>query len=579
MKYDMISVLIADDEKIVREGLRNIIDWEALGFSICDEASTGTQTLEMIHLYNPGLVLLDIKMPGMNGTDLIEKARNEGFAGYFIIISGYSDFSYAQKVIQYGASCYLTKPVDEDELEKAVTSVHDKIKLESDSRTLKNQYLGKARVTVVHDLLTEAAVNPAINYPELGLSAPIYRVVIYEKYDPYFSSYSFADLLRITNKDNNSFEQSMVDNNNVILLKGSFALKKLDECLSHYIDGTQKGSPLDTMFIACGPIVSSLSDVHRSYVIAAQLIRQRFFCIQDQHFLTPDDLLTREVPGSIPSAADNLQTDSPSGHSVSAITQSVSGSGHSYSAITQSVSGSGHSYSAITQSDSLSGHSYSDDHLSGETSLVFGSRLADCIKAGSSSKVRDELNELKEYLSKTDDDVSDIKTCLAGIFLQVKQTVMKAYPEKEIPFVHNSAILELIENKRYLYEIMQYFTEQFDMIIRSVGNSTSDNILDKVTDYIDHNYQMPLRLEQIAELFGYSSSYLGKQFTAKTGLNFNTYLDKIRIDHAVDLLDNTNMKIYEIATCVGYRNVDYFHQKFKKFMNTSPAEYRKKGDS
>lgn len=551
MKYDMISVLIADDEKIVREGLRNIIDWEALGFSICDEASTGTQTLEMIHLYNPGLVLLDIKMPGMNGTDLIEKARNEGFAGYFIIISGYSDFSYAQKVIQYGASCYLTKPVDEDELEKAVTSVHDKIKLESDSRTLKNQYLGKARVTVVHDLLTEAAVNPAINYPELGLSAPIYRVVIYEKYDPYFSSYSFADLLRITNKDNNSFEQSMVDNNNVILLKGSFALKKLDECLSHYIDGTQKGSPLDTMFIACGPIVSSLSDVHRSYVIAAQLIRQRFFCIQDQHFLTPDDLLTREVPGSIPSAADNLQTDSPSGHSVSAITQSVSGSGHSYS----------------------------DDHLSGETSLVFGSRLADCIKAGSSSKVRDELNELKEYLSKTDDDVSDIKTCLAGIFLQVKQTVMKAYPEKEIPFVHNSAILELIENKRYLYEIMQYFTEQFDMIIRSVGNSTSDNILDKVTDYIDHNYQMPLRLEQIAELFGYSSSYLGKQFTAKTGLNFNTYLDKIRIDHAVDLLDNTNMKIYEIATCVGYRNVDYFHQKFKKFMNTSPAEYRKKGDS
>ena len=470
MKYDMISVLIADDEKIVREGLRNIIDWEALGFSICDEASTGTQTLEMIHLYNPGLVLLDIKMPGMNGTDLIEKARNEGFAGYFIIISGYSDFSYAQKVIQYGASCYLTKPVDEDELEKAVTSVHDKIKLESDSRTLKNQYLGKARVTVVHDLLTEAAVNPAINYPELGLSAPIYRVVIYEKYDPYFSSYSFADLLRITNKDNNSFEQSMVDNNNVILLKGSFALKKLDECLSHYIDGTQKGSPLDTMFIACGPIVSSLSDVHRSYVIAAQLIRQRFFCIQDQHFLTPDDLLTREVPGSIPSAADNLQTDSPSGHSVSAITQSVSGSGHSYS--------------AITQSDSLSGHSYSDDHLSGETSLVFGSRLADCIKAGSSSKVRDELNELKEYLSKTDDDVSDIKTCLAGIFLQVKQTVMKAYPEKEIPFVHNSAILELIENKRYLYEIMQYFTEQFDMIIRSVGNSTSDNILDKVTDYI-----------------------------------------------------------------------------------------------
>lgn len=60
------------------------------------------------------------------------------------------------------------------------------------------------------------------------------------------------------------------------------------------------------------------------------------------------------------------------------------------------------------------------------------------------------------------------------------------------------------------------------------------------------------------------------------GMNFNTYLDKIRIEHAVRLLDETDMKIFEISARVGYRNVDYFHQKFKRFMNTSPAEYRKK---
>lgn len=243
MNYDMINVLIADDEKTVREGLRYIIDWSSLGFTICDEASSGDEALDMINRYRPGLVLLDIKMPGMSGIDLIEQARNSGFSGYFVIISGYSDFSYAQKAIQYGASCYLTKPVDEDELTKAVMSVKEKIQFDSDSRASKDQYLSKARITVIHDLLTQSELNQSINYPELGLCAPIYQVVIYEKYDPYFSSYNFADLLRITNEDNNSFEESKVDNNNVILLKGSFALKKFDECLSHYINGAQKGSP------------------------------------------------------------------------------------------------------------------------------------------------------------------------------------------------------------------------------------------------------------------------------------------------------------------------------------------------
>lgn len=514
MKYDMVNVLIADDEKIVREGLRYIIDWKSLGFCICDEAGTGPEALEMIERYKPGLVLLDIKMPGMNGTDLIEKARHDGFNGFFIIISGYSDFQYAQTALKFGASCYLTKPVDEDELTKAVKSVHEKIEYESNSQTLKDQYLGKAKISVLHDLLTGSGQNPDIDYRELGLCAPIYQVVIYEKYTPYYSSYNFADLLMITNEDNNSFEQSTVGNNNIVLLKGSFALRRFGECLSHYREGTQKGSPLDTVFIAYGEPVSSLADIHRSYETASRLIKQRFFCAENQHFLSYDDLHAKDAP---------CQRPDP------------------------------------------------------ETAQCFGSRLSDCIKTGNGSKIHSVLDELSEYLRGIDCEVTEIKYCLADIFLQVKQSIMKTYPEKEIPLVHNSAVLELVENKQYLYEIIQYFTEQFDMMIRSVNSESGESILENVTDYIDHNYAMPLKLEQLAELFGYSSSYLGKQFSAKVGMNFNTYLDKVRIDNAVALLDNTDMKIYEVSARVGYKNVDYFHQKFKKFMNTSPAEYRKKG--
>ena len=73
MDYTLLDVLIVDDEAIVREGLKYVIDWNALGFCICDDASTGEEAIEKIKKYNPNLVLLDIRMPNMDGTELIEK--------------------------------------------------------------------------------------------------------------------------------------------------------------------------------------------------------------------------------------------------------------------------------------------------------------------------------------------------------------------------------------------------------------------------------------------------------------------------------------------------------------------------
>ena len=227
MANKIINVLIVDDEQIVREGLRYIIDWNALGFCICGEAANGEDALEMIRQYRPGLVLLDIRMSGMLGTELMEKVRSEGFSGAFIVLSGYSDFKYAQTALQFGASYYLTKPIDEDELEKAVQDVHEKIEFQLNSETSRNQYLKKAKTTVLYDLLTGNDFNPSIDYQELGLSYPIYQVLIYESYMPYFRSYSFSDLLRVTNKDNNSFEHVNIDNHDIILLKGNFV-----KCLS-----------------------------------------------------------------------------------------------------------------------------------------------------------------------------------------------------------------------------------------------------------------------------------------------------------------------------------------------------------
>ena len=265
MEYAMINVLIVDDEKIVREGIRHLIDWNNLGFCICGEAANGEEALEKIQKYQPGLVLLDIRMPKMYGTDLMAQARDNGFTGSFIILSGYSDFGYAQIAMHYGASCYLTKPIDEKKLIEAVLSIKKKIEKEKNQAFSMNQYLRKAKLTVFKDLLLGKENNDSTNYMELGLTAPIYQVVMYEGYTPYYQTYNFADMLRVTNDGNDSFEHVVIDNMNVILLKGNFALERFNSCLKYYANGTEKNSPLDTIFLTYGPPVSSLPQIHHSY--------------------------------------------------------------------------------------------------------------------------------------------------------------------------------------------------------------------------------------------------------------------------------------------------------------------------
>ena len=130
MKDIMETVFIADDEANIRDGLKCIVDWEELGFTVCGEAGNGEDALKEIIRLNPSLVLLDIRMPKLYGLEVIEQAKQHGFSGTFVILSGYSDFNYAQTAMKFGVKYYLTKPMDEEELEKVAQEVYTAIQKE-----------------------------------------------------------------------------------------------------------------------------------------------------------------------------------------------------------------------------------------------------------------------------------------------------------------------------------------------------------------------------------------------------------------------------------------------------------------
>ena len=145
----MHTVLIVDDEPVVREGLAYIIDWQAAGFEIIGSASNGLEGLEKIKEFLPDVVLTDVKMPEMDGIEMVRFACENGLRREFIILSGYSDFSYAKEAISLGVSDYLLKPVDEQELLEALERISQQIvlkKKQTVNLTLYQNYVDASRV-------------------------------------------------------------------------------------------------------------------------------------------------------------------------------------------------------------------------------------------------------------------------------------------------------------------------------------------------------------------------------------------------------------------------------------------------
>ncbi|MDF2648295.1 MAG: hypothetical protein K0Q73_4100 [Paenibacillus sp.] len=112
----MYTVLIVDDEPWVAYGIKQLVDWEGLGYTIIGEAYNGLTALETIMEKQPDVVLSDIRMPGLNGIELLESIHEKQLATKVILISGYAEFEYAQTAVRLGAFDYLLKQVDKDKL-------------------------------------------------------------------------------------------------------------------------------------------------------------------------------------------------------------------------------------------------------------------------------------------------------------------------------------------------------------------------------------------------------------------------------------------------------------------------------
>ncbi|SEM46515.1 two-component system, response regulator YesN [Paenibacillus sp. cl141a] len=517
----MMKVLIVDDEPKLREGLKSIVPWTELGYRVVDTAANGNEALEKHGKYDPDLMLIDIRMPGMDGLQLIEAIRNLDSEIHLLILSGYADFDYAKRAISHRVDGYLLKPVDEDELSKYLLQIKEAIVQEQERKALNRAASDMSREQFIQTWFNpESKPDPAAlrhMAERSGLLWNHYQVLLVHHNGSDEPGEETDD--RLKNQLIEAFEEngrgavfSMHGQLGILMPTPVLTAGGRKELLQMVEEAASRAGTAITASL--GRQVHCLEDVADSYRCAKERIRERFF-------YAPGEML---FPESERFAGGNTDEER---------------------------------------------QPYDPEQLMDQ--------LYYAVDVGN-VEVQQKLLHTAAYAMVNEDYTEErMKRAFVELLTGVHNKLMQHHTELQSRTKEYSDRIAAIFRQRTAYDLCRHSSQFLEELIWQAGNGGRDQEMKRIMDLIQRNYKENIKLETLASIFNYNSAYLGKMFKNTTGEYFNTYLDKVRIDKAKDFLKQ-GMKVYQVAEKVGYTNVDYFHSKFKKYVGTSPSNFRKKLD-
>lgn len=268
----MHKVMIVDDEPLILEGLKNILEWEKLGFEIVSSYDNGQLAYESFKENPVDLIITDINMPKMTGLELIKQLRQDGEMVKFIILSGYDDFRFAQTAIKYGVEEYILKPIDEEALELALERIDKSYKEAMEHQHLilsKNEKLRELlRCTVELDDLNEIK-----KIMKIDLNANSYTVT-HLSYAADGEENFITDIqLLLDGSEYKQYELVKEFDGQIILIhswEDNIGLEEIEQYFEKILEMINR--ELETeVFIAIGNPVNVIEKIHQSYEVANNL--------------------------------------------------------------------------------------------------------------------------------------------------------------------------------------------------------------------------------------------------------------------------------------------------------------------
>lgn len=183
----MYRALIVDDEQMIREGLKDLVNWVGFGFAEVEMAEDGEAALGSINLDIPDLVVTDILMPKMNGIDLLKNIRNQELDIRVVVLSGYDDFEYVRSMAALGIENYLLKPVNVEEFNQTIMNVVRKLEKRTEQQTASQLNASLIRENIInrwiYGSIGENELLDRAKFLDLDLEAGYYRPCILKMFN------------------------------------------------------------------------------------------------------------------------------------------------------------------------------------------------------------------------------------------------------------------------------------------------------------------------------------------------------------------------------------------------------------
>ncbi len=527
-----MTLLIVDDELRIAQLIRQLIHFDKYGLELIDVFDDSEKAFGAILLHHPDIVISDIKMPVMDGLELVLKTQEAGLSPHFVFVSGFREFEYAHKALQYGVEDYLLKPVKEDELNAIL-----------------------AKITTAHEQTCQAQ-REAVHLQEAAAQARhIRNLDLIQAIDSQEGRLDWAEL--------NGALQTQVDPGKKMT---AFAL-----CLDYY-DDTQRDDIQDRMVI--NNLISMTESRLRPYVT------EQLYAVQDKMRMIGILNYELERSANIHQELYVVYSDIRQylvGFPEYAVTLAF-GDEVEPERIRASLQQARHRLNwriVLGTNRVITAQKFYRNTKLSALDAIARAQLHNAVEALNAQAVGELWSQQLQRIRRDPMNDPAMYYELAISFLELFYENL-TWNEKRSRQSRSAA-----EKVRRCWQQTQLSALVIRTVSDELGQRQSDlsrqagRPVRVALDYIAENYARKISLEEIADMLQMNASYLSTLFKKETGKNFQNYLAEYRIERAKELLRTTNETMLCIAGRVGYQDTRYFSQSFMKIVGVKPSMYRK----
>lgn len=534
----MYRVFLAEDESLIRKGIKNLISWNEYGFSFVGEAQDGELAWPLIQKQKPDIVITDIRMPFMDGLALSRLIKKNMPETTIIILSGYDDFTYAKEAIGIGVDQYLLKPLSKEQLIEVLLEVKQKKDAEQEKNLYMEQFQKEVQeyLTSSHRAFFEALVSGKYSVPDLIERADKLHISLTAE------SYNIVLLLVEENMETMHFESQTVDYQ--------------AELCSKFPDSDQ----IEMFYMGVDVIAFLIkSDIDKMDLLTSECIEKIKETFQS---------LAGSIKWSV--VASNPVTR------LSAISQC-------YQEARQKVFRMDHVAVEENMENSpqkaVNDFNFNKLDASKVDQRIVEKFLSNGLETEIDSFIEDYFNSIGEGAMQS--------TIFRQYVIMHFQFTTKAFVEKingmkemidsslDIDMSMADAISSTNKAKEYVGRLLKKALSIRDQVSSCRYNS----MMDKAISYMKKHFSdHDIDLRTVAKVANISATYFSGVFSQQMGKTFVEYLTELRMQRAREMLRCTDKSSGEIAYEVGYKDSHYFSFLFKKVNGCSPRDYRAGGE-